>query len=472
MRRVRLGIRARIVGAVVGVVVVTTATLTALRISQTVAQRRAGVRQELAQVSMMLAMASPVVTINGEPDRDDWRRYQETLLRAMQARIEHRDSVFSIAYVAAFDPWGRIRARLANREVLRVLDRHGREVWPVTAAAMAKLLEVLRADDHGLLCVEVQGPGGTLLEIGFSQTRIRDEGREIITRNTAAAILFCLLGGLLGNIVGRRLANPIERLAAAMRQVTAGDLEVEVAVRGDDEVGQLAAAFNAMIEGLRERERIRDRFGRYVSAEVMDKILSDPERVAVAGERREVAVLFADIRGFTSHAERLEADAVVELVNDVFGALWRPVHRWGGTIDKFLGDGVMVIFNAPLDQEDYVRCAAAAALAMCDEVAIVSRARRERGQTAVDVGIGLNVAAVVAGSFGTPERLEYTVVGDGVNVAARLEDMAGPGEVLISQATRDRLGDDAIATDLGWRSLEGKAEPLRVYRLERLAGRE
>ncbi|NWG76089.1 MAG: HAMP domain-containing protein, partial [Rubrivivax sp.] len=343
--RMRFGLRARIVVTLVGLVVVTMAAVTLTSVAGESELRQRAAEAQLAHCAMLLALHSPL--LGGAGDETDWRRFQETLQRAERIRLTHRGSVFEMAYAAGFDSAGAVRSRTLNRRLIELRMADGSAPPVTTRRAVAALIDALERDNHGLLIVRVERRGGPLLEVGYSRTQISAELRGMGLRAAWLTLAFSLLAAVIGHLLATRLARPIEHLAAAMEQVAAGDLDAGVSIDRADEVGVLAAAFNHMIEGLRERERIRDRFGRYVSPDVVAKILSDPEQVSIAGERREVAVLFVDIRGFTTLAESLRPDDVVELVNGVFAAVWGPVCRWGGTIDKFLGDGVMILFNAP-----------------------------------------------------------------------------------------------------------------------------
>lgn len=463
VRRVTLSLRARIVILVVGLVVVTMTASTLTSVRGEADLRRRSAEAQLAHCAMLIALDSPL--ISGAEGDQAWLRFQETLQRAQRIRLSARGTVFEVAYSVGFDAAGKVRAKSLNPLVLDLRLPGGEPAPALTRTLLDHLVATLERDPRGLLIVRVERNAGPVLEIGYSRTQLSAAIREMWLRAAWLTALFALLGALLANLLAATLARPIELLARSMRRVADGDLTAGVAIRRHDEVGVLADSFNAMLDGLRERERIRDRFGRYVSPDVVAKILSDPERLTIAGERRRVAVLFVDIRGFTSLAESLPPDDVVELVNGVFGAVWRPVSVHGGTIDKFLGDGVMVLFNAPLDQDGFALAAAAAALEIQHAVHELSTHRRRHDQAEIGVGIGLNIAEVVAGSFGTAERMEYTVVGDGVNIAARLEDQAAAGETLLSAEARAALGDAAVCEPAGRRALKGRVEPVEVYRL-------
>jgi adenylate cyclase len=223
----------------------------------------------------------------------------------------------------------------------------------------------------------------------------------------------------------------------------------------------LALAAEATAEQLR-----RARLGRYFSPEVAT-MLAERGTDEPTGESREVTVLFADLRHFTALAERLPGPAVVALLNAYHERMVRTIFAFGGTLDKFLGDGLMVYFGAPVAQVDHPTRAARCAVAMQAELERWNVERTVRGEEALHMGIGIHTGTVVIGSIGTRERREFTVIGDTVNVAARLQELTKTSEapILVSAATRGRLGDDVAVVPHGATTLRGRARPLDVYRV-------
>ncbi|MGH8964935.1 MAG: adenylate/guanylate cyclase domain-containing protein, partial [Actinomycetes bacterium] len=235
------------------------------------------------------------------------------------------------------------------------------------------------------------------------------------------------------------------------------ELGAEVAVYDASEVGQLQAGFNHMVAGLRENERLRDLFGRHVGEEVADLALERGD-ITLGGETREVAVLFVDLTGSTRLADTRSPDEVVELLNRVFGVVVTVVAGHGGWINKFEGDAALAIFGAPTQLED----SAGGALGAARELA-----RRLRAEVPMlDAGIGVSAGEVVAGYIGAEERFEYTVIGDPVNEAARLSDMAkgARGPVLASASVLDLAHlAEADEWDLGRSvTLRGRSRPTRL----------
>ncbi|MFL5318505.1 MAG: adenylate/guanylate cyclase domain-containing protein [Myxococcaceae bacterium] len=211
-----------------------------------------------------------------------------------------------------------------------------------------------------------------------------------------------------------------------------------------------------------EEQFQRERLRRYFSPAVADAILSGGERAAA--EEREVTLLFSDLRDFTSLSESMSSADVVSLLNEVHGAMARVLFSHGGTLDKFIGDGLMAYFGAPLPQPDHAQRAVACALEMVDVLAELNARRAALGQRTVRMGIGVHTGPVVLGDIGPPERREYTAIGDAVNVASRIEGLTKQvgALVLVSDATRQRAGDEFEWTDADPLPVKGKALPLRT----------
>jgi adenylate cyclase len=256
--------------------------------------------------------------------------------------------------------------------------------------------------------------------------------------------------------VASSILRPIGDLKRGLQLVERGRLDFAVPVTSGDEIGDLAHAFNRMVAGMQERERIREAFGTFVDRDVAAHILASPE--ALAGEEVEVTVLFCDVRGFTSFAEQAPAPEVVQTLNDLFTLAVPTVSRHGGHVDKFVGDGLMAVFGAPRRFSDHADRALAAACEVADSV-------QERLGNRLEIGIGLNSGNVVAGSIGAAGRLEYSVIGDTVNVAARVEAATREtGDVvLLTETTRELLQNKDDLERRRELILKGRAAPVVVY---------
>ncbi len=262
----------------------------------------------------------------------------------------------------------------------------------------------------------------------------------------------------LSVLLTRSIVGPISSLRDAARDVGRGDLTVRVPVLSTDETGALSRAFNDAVSGLEERERLREAFGAFVDPEIAERVAR--EGSVLEGEELEVSILFVDIRGFTAFAERSSAHEVVARLNDYYERLVPVLLRHGGHANKFVGDGLLGVFGAPDRLPDHADRAVAAALEM---VALVRDAYRGE----VRIGVGVNSGPVVAGTIGGGGRVEFTVIGDAVNTAARVEGATREtgDDVLITEATHCLLSDGGV----GWQrcrqevTLKGKSEQVRLY---------
>ncbi|MFN2524845.1 MAG: adenylate/guanylate cyclase domain-containing protein, partial [Actinomycetota bacterium] len=219
-------------------------------------------------------------------------------------------------------------------------------------------------------------------------------------------------GGLIIAFAARSVAEPVTAMRSAVQRVEKGDFDARVAVDDGSEVGLLQAGFNRMAAGLQERERLRSIFGTYLDPEIADHILRTGP--SLAGEEVEVTIMFLDIRDFTGFAERAPAQEVVATVNRLFERIVPIIHEHKGHVDKFVGDGVLAVFGAPRRQPNHADLALRAALGIESAVA-------DEFQGRLEIGIGLNSGNVVVGNIGGGGRLEFSVIGDAVNVAARIE---------------------------------------------------
>lgn len=273
----------------------------------------------------------------------------------------------------------------------------------------------------------------------------------------ASIVVVVTLASWLVALLADSIARPIGDLQAAAERVGSGDLDVRVPVVSVDETGALTRSFNTMVEGLRERERIREAFGTYVDREVAEHILR--EGTDLAGEEVEVTAMFIDIRDFTGFAERSPAPKVVATLNELFERIVPVIHEHGGHVDKFVGDGLLAVFGAPRRRPDHAQEALAAACEIAGQVA-------DRFQDTLRVGIGLNSGRVVAGNVGGGGRFEFSVIGDVVNVAARVEAATRQtgDTILLAGRTRELL--DHRGPELEPREgleLKGKREAVAVY---------
>lgn len=257
-------------------------------------------------------------------------------------------------------------------------------------------------------------------------------------------------------LMSRAILTPIHNLHDATERLAAGDLGSRVTVVSTDEIGGLAATFNRMAAGLEERERLREAFGTFVDPEIADRVMRDG---VLLGEELEVSILFADIRGFTAYAEQASAREVVTMLNDFYERVVPILTHHGGHANKFIGDGLLGVFGAPDRQRDHADRGVAAALEIAELV-------RDHYGDELQIGIGVNSGPVVAGTIGGGGRLDFTVIGDPVNTAARVEEVTRQtgDDVLITEATRCLLERDfGQLEERPAAELKGKRERVRLY---------
>ncbi|OLC32072.1 MAG: hypothetical protein AUH81_16755 [Candidatus Rokubacteria bacterium 13_1_40CM_4_69_5] len=304
--------------------------------------------------------------------------------------------------------------------------------------------------------------------LGFSQKSIAQALTQARNQTIAISVVMILIG--IGGAVGLAglLARPILRLVEGTRTIAEGDFTVTLAVPSRDEIGTLTEAFNLMAKNLREKEMIKRAFARYVAREVVEELLKDPEHLVLTGERREVTVLFCDMRGFTALSEHMSPEEVVMLLNDFYDLMIEATFRHEGTLDKFLGDAVMAVFGAPIAHPDHTIRAIRTAVAMREGIEQLSARRIRAGKESITVGVGVSTGEAVAGTVGTQDRMEYTVIGDSVNLAARLESNAKSMQILMSGRTYRDVKEYVEARPLGVVKVKGKEEEVEVYEVLRL----
>ena len=260
-------------------------------------------------------------------------------------------------------------------------------------------------------------------------------------------------------LLSRSILRPLADLQRATTKVAEGDYDVAVPVTTADETGELAASFNGMVRGLRERERIRQAFGTYLDEEVAEYILSDA--FSERGESVDVSILFCDVKDFSGYASSAPAREVVACLNTLFEVVVPIISEQGGHVDKFEGDGLMAVFGAPQPFADHADRAVRSA------IEIDRRVNREGEGGRFELGVGVNSGRVIAGSVGGAGRLNFSVIGDAVNVAARVEAATREigDDVLITAATRERLREDFELNSRGEWPLRGIERPVELFAL-------
>jgi len=369
-----------------------------------------------------------------------------------------------VAYVAITDEKGKALAHSDVHLIGRRLERP-RGLTPLGGALLVQTYAAPGGGnliDFSLPLTFRQVRVGALY-LGFSQ-RANVVALASARDNAILVSLAMIALGIAGAFtLGTVLSRPISRLVDGTRAIADGNFAITLHVASRDEIGALTHSFNEMAASLRETDAIKRAFSRYVAREVVTEILKDPEKIVLTGERREVTVLFCDVRNFTSISERLAPEEVVSLLNAFYTLMIDTTFKHDGTLDKFLGDGVMAVFGAPIYHPDHALRAVRTALAMQAGMRELSARRAAEGKPALAVGIGVNAGTAVAGNVGTETRMEYTVIGDNVNLASRLESYAKPGQILITSTTYGIVRYGIEARRLGPMRLRGKEDEVEVY---------
>jgi adenylate cyclase len=251
-----------------------------------------------------------------------------------------------------------------------------------------------------------------------------------------------------------------------------GDLEVRVPVDGRDEIAEVSLAVNEMVVGLKQGLFVKNAFKRFLSASVVERIISDPSALNLGGEERELTVFFSDMSGFTEMSESMEPQKLVGFINEYLSAMTDSIFLQEGTLDKYEGDAVMAFWGAPVAQADHARRACWAALDNRSRLKELCKSWAERGLPNFDIRVGLNTGRMIVGNMGSSARMDYTVIGDAVNTGARLEQankLYGT-HILVSEATRRAAGGAVEAREIDLLELRGKKNAIRIFELLGLPG--
>jgi class 3 adenylate cyclase len=306
------------------------------------------------------------------------------------------------------------------------------------------------------------------IHLGLSDELVNREIMAMRYRLTIMSAVALVIGIIVAYALAGVSVQPVHALLRGVRAVGAGNLDQNIEIYRKDEIGVLTQAFNDMTGNLREKEFIKQTFERYVSKQLAERLLKRKDEIKLGGEEMTITILFSDIRRFTSLAERLPPKQVVELLNDYFTRMINVVTKYDGVVDKLMGDSVMALFGVPFPAVDDALQSVRCAIAMQKEVKEFNRIRTGEGLPTLEMGIGLNTGPVIAGNIGSKERMEYTVIGDSVNIAARLQGLAKPGEVLVSEQTYRQVKGKVLATPMEPMTLKGKRIPVGVYRIDSL----
>jgi adenylate cyclase len=306
--------------------------------------------------------------------------------------------------------------------------------------------------------------------VTLSQSGMQKSARKAVQAIIGATILIIGLGIGMAFALGNHITQPIDSLVNASRAISRGEYNFRFEERRKDELGLLMDAFNEMAQGMLEKSQVKNALSRYVSPGVAREILSNLNNVKLSGKRVEGSVLFADIKGFTQIAENIRPEELVEMLNRYFTLITCACEINNGIVDKYMGDGVMLVFGAPESDADHAFHAISCALLIQKLVLHENERREQQGLFPVQFRIGLNTGRMLAGNMGSRERMEYTVVGDTVNLASRLCSITNGGEIVISREMymREDIQQRVLAGEYQSIRLRGISQPVSTYRVEHL----
>ena len=270
---------------------------------------------------------------------------------------------------------------------------------------------------------------------------------------------------ILSIFVSKSVSIPLNNIENAMKEVERGNLDVRVKIISNDEIGSVAEGFNLMVNGLKDFEAIKDSFGKYVSLEIRDEILSG--RVPLDGEMKRVTLLFSDLRDFTPFVESTHPKQVITLMNQYFTEMTESIKKYRGLVLQYVGDEIEAVFGAPVRFDDHPDMAVEAALEMRKRIILLNKNLEKQGVNAFRHGIGIHTGAVLAGNVGSKDRISYAMVGDTVNLASRIEGLTKQHscDILLSQTTYSLLTGNFITEQLPAVRVKGKKEDVMIYKL-------
>lgn len=301
--------------------------------------------------------------------------------------------------------------------------------------------------------------------ITFSRVNLDTALHDSVRAITAATLLMIVLAIIISFLMSRKVSQPINYLMDASRAIDEGRLTYRISERRNDEIGNLITAFNSMADGLLRKSQVEDTFSRFVSSNVAKQIMNDLDNVEIGGEHVNGSVLFADIVGYTDISENLPPQEIAQLLNEYFSYIGEATKLYYGNIDKFMGDCAMVVFGIPQQDEKHSFHAIACAVLIQRLVERLNTIRISKGLFSVQFRLGINSGEMLAGNMGYNDRMEFTVVGDSVNLASRLCTYAAPGEIVINKDTYIAPGvsEQIIAREHKPIQLRSRKHPVSTY---------
>jgi adenylate cyclase len=442
-------------------------------------------RANIRSLERALALRQMVMTRMGSPSDEEAyaarlrdfegldRKFEEeaeTARKLINAIIDDPSTYSDNAALARLD----VRIESAVTELRRNLDEgNAKLLKQIEAKDMAEARGTLERLDslRDAFNRKVDAIRADMLtQVFFSTSQVISRQRQAIIISGIVTILAAVVGFAFALLVSSGITRPVQLLLAGTREVEAGRFDKTITVSTKDEIGELAAAFNRMIEQLRHNERIRETFGRYIDPKVAQGLIDRPE-VAIDGQRRVMTIMFSDMSGFTAMSEGMTPRGLVKVMNHYFTVMSAPIRSNRGVIDKYIGDAIMAYWGPPFIEEDEPALLACfAAIDMADQVPALQKQLPDllgiRAMPApCDLRIGIATGEVLTGSIGSELMMSFTVMGDAVNLASRLEavNKAYGTRILISQATADAIGAACELREIDRLTVAGQSVPQAIF---------
>ncbi len=427
-------------------------------------------------------------TLGEGDDESEAYRAIELKLRALRDR-HRRDDVY-VAYIYTFrpvgepsGPWEYVIDSDENDEIKPVIgERFEYEEVTGELNPLAEWLEVAAAEDGfledeygvffsaGAPVLNSNGDAVAVVGVDIEASDVVDQNVELLKQGLLIMGCTIALGIVVSLINSAAATRPLQIVREGVLKIADGDLDTRISGLAPDEFGQLGDAVNAMARSLQEREMLKEAFARYVSRDVAERIIESNELPRLEGTRQKVTILFTDIRDFTAWAEDVSPEDVVSQLNEYFTKMVEIVFANKGGIDKFIGDGMMAVFGAPLNDDEQEYHAVKAMIEMEEAARALAANWFVKGQRALQIGMAVHTGTAVVGNIGSEQKMDYTAIGRTVNVAARLEaktkefNTCGLVSADTYQAVRDRFDFEQI----GSIQLRGVAQEMEIYTLPEL----
>ena len=313
-----------------------------------------------------------------------------------------------------------------------------------------------------------------VLGIDVRTEEIYLELEKLLLYDLVAFAISVFVAVVFAYFLSKLVSSSLSILCDTVRSIGKGDFSARCTLDTQDEFSELSTAVNLMAKGLEERERLKVGFARYVSQYALEELLKLDKPITLEGERKRVTLLFSDIRHFTSLAEELPPEEVLRLLNEYFTEMIEVIFNYGGTLDKFIGDGIMVEFGAPLEDKLQELHAVLAAIHMQLHLDKLSEKWEKEGRKPLQMGIGIHAGLAVIGNIGSELRMEYTAIGDTVNIASRLERLTKKinKEIIISKSVYDKVKDHFICEDLKEIEIPGRKGIIQAYSIDPYAQKD